>query len=90
MQFRFMQMNYQYGEAMSLRIKDILAKPVNFLPAIMRELDPLPGRPGCEVYHTVTGMQGGIPSSVSLRSKPSQKRTHKPASPSPRKSSPTS
>ena len=44
MQLRFMQMEYLYGEAMRFRIEDILAKPLNFLPAIMRELDRLPAR----------------------------------------------
>ena len=42
MQIRFLQMEFLYGEAMRFRVEDILAKPVNFLPAIMRELDRLP------------------------------------------------
>jgi hypothetical protein len=44
MQLRFLQMEYLYGHAMRFRIEDILAKPVHFLPAIMRELDRLPAR----------------------------------------------
>ncbi len=35
-------MEFLYREAMRFRVEDILVKPVNFLPAIMRELDRLP------------------------------------------------
>jgi len=44
MQLRFLQMEYLYGQAMRFRVADILASPVSFLPAIMRELDRLPSR----------------------------------------------
>ncbi len=36
------QMEFLYGEAMRVRVEDIILKPANFLPAIMRELDRLP------------------------------------------------
>ena len=36
------QMEFLYGEAMRFRVEDIISKPANFLPAIMRELDRLP------------------------------------------------
>jgi len=42
MQLRFLQMEFLYGEAMRFRVEDIISKPANFLPAIMRELDRLP------------------------------------------------
>jgi len=35
-------MEFLYGEAMRFRVEDIISKPANFLPAIMRELDRLP------------------------------------------------
>jgi hypothetical protein len=44
MQLRFLQMEFLYGEAMRFRVEDIIAKPVTFLPAILRELDRLPAR----------------------------------------------
>jgi len=44
MQLRFLEMEYLYGQAMRFRVADILATPVSFLPAIMRELDRLPSR----------------------------------------------
>ena len=43
-QLRFLQMEYLFNQAVSLRVIDILAKPVTLLPAIMRELDRLPAR----------------------------------------------
>ncbi len=42
MQIRFLQMEFLYGQAMRFRVEDLLTKPVNFLPAIMRELDRIP------------------------------------------------
>jgi len=44
MQIRFLQMEYLYGQTMRARVDDILAKPANLLPSILRELDRLPTR----------------------------------------------
>ena len=43
-QLRFLQMEFLFNQAMSVRIDDILKTPVTFLPHIMRELDRLPAR----------------------------------------------
>ncbi len=43
-QLRFLQMEFLFNQAMSVRVDDILKNPVAFLPHIMRELDRLPSR----------------------------------------------
>ena len=43
-QLRFLQMEFLFNQAMSVRVDDILKTPVAFLPHIMRELDRLPAR----------------------------------------------
>ncbi len=42
MQLSFLQMEFLYGEAMRVRVEDIISKPANFISAIMREIDRLP------------------------------------------------
>jgi hypothetical protein len=44
MQVRFLQTEYLYGQAMRVRVDDLLNKPSPMLPALLRELDRLPAR----------------------------------------------